>query len=436
MNKNKKLIIQNALLIVLSLLLLIASIVPIVLYATKSKQSTTYAVATLNKGADGKYHIASKADLDKFKADMDGGTSYIGETVVLDCDINYNNGTWETAKSSTFSGTFDGNGYKIYNVRMQNKSDNNGVGLFYMIDNSTIQNVWLDNFFVSVTKVVNVGLVAAISKSSTLDSILITNSSIYVQNANSDALGSVYVAGMIGYAYPRMENQTHYLNIQNCAVNLTELNVTTTGKRDGSAANYGVGGIIGGLYPIAGTNNLNQFVSNVLQITIDKTYFCVDNIELNLVEDNSSHFTQEFAFGGLIGYIQYNVANTNNSYGNGNIKFECKNSFVVINSFTDVNVNTKISKQYGAFCGGSISCYFTQGYVLNKVWVVEDYYLLNNCAYNKEIHANDVTTMSLIDEKFKTAGSIWQTTDMLSSNAQTRKNFYQKLGWEVGDLYG
>ncbi|MBQ6021359.1 MAG: InlB B-repeat-containing protein, partial [Clostridia bacterium] len=100
-------------------------------------------------------HITSAKGLAQFINNCGTGTSYSGQTVYLDVDIDLNNidfGNIDGGKNvyysrdNYFQGTFDGQGHTIYKFRMHN-SDHR-IGLFRSAKNATFKNVNFENVFI------------------------------------------------------------------------------------------------------------------------------------------------------------------------------------------------------------------------------------------------------------------------------------------------
>lgn len=97
-------------------------------------------------------HIDSAAKFTNFSNDVNNGTSYSGQTVYLDKDIDFSEvyfipiGQFNSdTKYKHFNGTFDGQGHIISNLKMS--LDHVCVGLFgYSQGGITIKNVVIDNF--------------------------------------------------------------------------------------------------------------------------------------------------------------------------------------------------------------------------------------------------------------------------------------------------
>ncbi|MBR3691322.1 MAG: SipW-dependent-type signal peptide-containing protein [Clostridia bacterium] len=85
--------------------------------------------------ASGIITIKTAGELAAFAADVNAGNSYVGKTIKLGAHIDLNNLAWTPIGTGTanFNGTFDGNGYTIYNLRANGTE---GVGLFGFAGNA------------------------------------------------------------------------------------------------------------------------------------------------------------------------------------------------------------------------------------------------------------------------------------------------------------
>ena len=89
---------------------------------------------------DGVITITTGAELAAFAADVNSGNSYSGKTVKLGADIDLGNQPWTPigqTGSTTFAGTFDGNGKTLYNLNIDNTantSEHGAAGLFGWIE--------------------------------------------------------------------------------------------------------------------------------------------------------------------------------------------------------------------------------------------------------------------------------------------------------------
>ena len=110
-----------------------------------SATTTTYADTTLSGEGTvaSPYLIGTKADLQQF-ADIIGSSNGVSACAKLTSDIDLKDGVVYLATWYSYKGTFDGNGYAIYNLSRLDAVSNftNGcVGLFDNIDGATIKNL-------------------------------------------------------------------------------------------------------------------------------------------------------------------------------------------------------------------------------------------------------------------------------------------------------
>lgn len=136
-------------------------------------------------------------------------------------------------KDLVFSGTFDGNGYTIYNLNQNTWALDNGyyygdlgLGLFGAIENATIKNLTIDGADISGESAI-CGTVAAVAG----DNCVFEN--ITVKNANV-ADYQYYAGGLVGWA-----SGTQVYN--NCVVDASTTVAAQWGDFDNS-----IGGLIGG----------------------------------------------------------------------------------------------------------------------------------------------------------------------------------------------
>ena len=64
-----------------------------------------------------------------------------------DANLTFPLGAFSNGTCVSFSGVFQGNGHTIKGMRMKNtkKSGYNGVGLFCMLENATVENIVIDS---------------------------------------------------------------------------------------------------------------------------------------------------------------------------------------------------------------------------------------------------------------------------------------------------
>lgn len=163
-------------------------------FETADGVTTLVADPVLLKGADGKFHIASCDDLLLFRKMVnEKGMYFLGETVVLDADIDMASvENWQpigNAPEKKFAGTFDGQNHTISGLKITGGSY---VGLFGYLGAATVQNVALVGANVSGVKRVGalVGQIAG---------------NVTIKNCSLDATSSVAgsdsnTGGLIGEA--------------------------------------------------------------------------------------------------------------------------------------------------------------------------------------------------------------------------------------------
>ncbi len=174
--------------------------------------------------------IATAEDLVAFAQKVNDGTdSYSNKTVVLLNDIDLSSVNWtpigQTSTQKMFKGTFDGNGYTIKNLTIDDDSDTNktnGHALFGWLQ-GTVKNLTIDN--ASVKAHHNVGIIAGYTESGTIENCKVTNSIIEATHKDEDLCGDKVggITGFVSMGY-----------VKNCTVS----NTTITAGRD---AGYVVG---------------------------------------------------------------------------------------------------------------------------------------------------------------------------------------------------
>lgn len=109
---------------------------------------------------------------------------------VLAGDVDCTSATWGhigTIATSGFSGTFDGQGYTIRNLTVD---DTDGVGLFTYVNGGTLTNVVLDNF--DVTGTGTVGALVAQADNATISQARVNNTIVHSEYATGGLAGLLY----------------------------------------------------------------------------------------------------------------------------------------------------------------------------------------------------------------------------------------------------
>lgn len=169
---------------------------------------------------------------------------YASKCFVLVNNINLDDKSWP---SFDFSGTLDGNGYTIFNLKVVKSG--NDLGLFSVVT-GTVKNLILNGVDIQAGTSNNVGSIAG-----TLEySGSITNCTVNL-NSKSKILGNNNVGGIVGYY--GSEYNDYDMTISNC-------NVTSTSSDNVILGNSQVGGIVGMMRYSQKMNIINCCVEAVI----------------------------------------------------------------------------------------------------------------------------------------------------------------------------
>lgn len=221
-------------------------------------------VGTVPPEDNGVITITTAAELAAFAQSVNGNArsratanSYAGKTIVLGADINLGGEAWTPIGACNgptyFQGTFDGNGYTIYNLSVDKSTDgymHSTAGFFGWIDtgSAVIKNV---NFVNASVKGSHwVGVVAGYM-TGTIENCNVINSSVVGIYVNDDADGDK-IGGLVGYLNKGALN------------NNTVKGTVVSGKRD-------IGGLVGS---VAAGNTLkaNKVADTTVVYTTEKSY--------------------------------------------------------------------------------------------------------------------------------------------------------------------
>ena len=204
------------------------------------------------------YLISSLEDLIVFQKSVNEvGNTYAGKTVKLTADINLSGVTWNPigqTGATRFEGIFDGQGYTISNMTVNNSSESENVssGFFGWIEDHgqgiKVQNVKFSN--ASVTGSHYVGVVAGYLYG-TINNCTVENSTVTGTNMNEEANGDK-VGGIVGYVGEDafVDNNT----VENCSIR---------GNRD-------IGGIAGAIATGVDSFTYNKVSDTTLKYITDK----------------------------------------------------------------------------------------------------------------------------------------------------------------------
>lgn len=348
------------------------------------------AVSETQALAKGTYSISSAEELAKLAEMQNKGLITDGSEFVLGGNIDlsdYSSGNGWTAigtSSHMFASSFDGNGYKISNLKISGTQ--NDQGLFSYLSNGTIKNVSLEN--VDVSGGSTVGALVGVALSDTIN--------------NCNASGSVtgtgsQVGGLIGVASSSANLQNCYANVDvkgnervgglvgNAASTSTIKKCFATGNVTGSA-DY-VGGLAGVVYngdiencyatgKISGTNNVGGLVGSGRNIADSYATGKVTGSGENVggLAGQAFEITSSYAKGDVINSGRYTgglVGNVNNNrnitdcHATGNVTVTGSNQYVggivgntagnLTNCYATGDITATASQYVGGLAGYSMN---------------------------------------------------------------------------------
>ena len=235
-------------------------------------------VGEVPKAEENVITITTAAELAAFAESVNNGTTYSGKTVKLGADINLNNKSWiaigDCESGKYFQGTFDGQGYTIYNLNVDYSTDASKyatAGLFGWVDTAmaTVKNVKIDGATVKGSHWV--GVIAGYF-TGTIENCSVNDATVIAYNLNDDANGDK-VGGIVGCL-----NEHSYLN------NNTVTNSTISGNRD-------IGGIAGSVAASTYEMKNNEVADTTLCYSTEKSYASAGEIvsgRTGYVADNTN----------------------------------------------------------------------------------------------------------------------------------------------------
>ena len=339
---------------IISLIVVVFMLVGILPVYAVAGTATEQSLGEIGYGSNGKFIAAVAAPNPSATPiytaqDLWNVRNNLGGSFVLKNNIDLssiNNGVWEpigTNSSTAFTGSFDGQGYVIHNLKVT--SDRTFVGLFGYVNDASIMNVGLENTLLDINSAheVYAGGICGFASSASITncynagSVAVTSSSIYVSSAGGIAgfaslangamavsdcynLGAITVSslssasagGIIGYASSSMVPSASFmLSVSGCS---NAGDVSTA-----SSATSSSGGIIGYAFSYA----------SALSLT--------DCKNAGTIESDSSSVNAVSTAGGIIGY----------SFSSGEAGFEIARCY---------STGEASSVKYaGGICGYSVS---------------------------------------------------------------------------------
>lgn len=180
------------------------------------------------------YLIETAGNLACLAHRVNTGNAYTGVYFKLMVNVNMGAADWLPIGNSTsqyFSGNFDGNDYSIDSIRITKVAGSNSyAGLFGVVQDATIENVYLTNININHTSVSATlytgGIVGYTLDGITLKNCHVSSGRVY---SLSNTASKCYTGGLVGYARFGSKN----MNVEECS--------------NGSSvySNYILGGVVG-----------------------------------------------------------------------------------------------------------------------------------------------------------------------------------------------
>ena len=152
----------------------------------------------LKNEADNTLYINTVEELKAFRDDVNSGNNYKGKKVELASNIDLANENWTPigAYQKEFQGSFNGNGYTVSNLKIDDL-EVFGAGLFGYAINASFANVNMHN--VNIRADQEVGTICGSAKTSTFDNIHVTGElDLYADYG--------YAAGIVSQGYVKISN--------------------------------------------------------------------------------------------------------------------------------------------------------------------------------------------------------------------------------------
>ncbi len=294
---------------------------------TNPLESGTVTSTSSNSGfvQDGNnFYIYDRAGLIEFRNQVNEGQPFTGCTVTLMADIDLSDisswipigGTVKDNVTNSFRGTFDGNGYMISNLNLNNgfygSSELSGVsyfaglGFFGVTTNAIIQNLMLNN--VNITNegnifntVDNLGSLIGAAMSTTVSSCMVYNVNVNIEGDG----GQQGFGGLVGMASNVLKSNFAG-RFENCIVIANNISVETVNQA------VTIGGIVGSVVGLSppqsyyddptglGANHVNR-----VEFKIARSYFYANSISIDCSEVGSG--SPYHSFGGMLGANVFNA---------------------------------------------------------------------------------------------------------------------------------
>ena len=294
-------------------------------YESVLMEGTTDVYEVVVKGfvelTDGTYEIRTPRGLYTFASLIEAGDTFAGKTIKLTTDIDLNNEPWtpigasiatEDASTVIFSGTLDGQGYGIKNLKIE--SDEKYVGLFSSATCATFLNLSIvGGDVVGLGNTYDVGALVGLGRGITVINCHNQDCPVTLQEQMSGQAG-----GLVGYLSRAEINDEKTYSYMIACSNTAKI-----------TSPFCPGGITGGGYAVGSTLVACYNMGDVITTKEKEQPACGGGIVASFAsrsdaDRNSSNFmyacysrgkvSEGITNGGLIGAIEYGTQNIHYSY--------------------------------------------------------------------------------------------------------------------------
>ncbi len=277
----------------------------------------------------GTYSISTAQELAKLAAMTNSGLIGANTEFVLTNDIDLaeyenwtpigymitdSNGKIDNNLSRPFLGSFDGNGYIVSNLNIDN-SVSTGSGLFGFVRSPLIKICNLGIIDANISSGARCGgLVGYLSSGALIENI-------FVDNINIESQGDTFIGGIAGGASG--------VHMSNCYVNNAKIDISFNGN-----VTY-VGGLVGYSYQGNFTNCINMSKINITSVNSGMSGFFLGNLEDNASDPKGSVVD-------CIAIADLCVNNVKKNSNSGTISSPIINSYFY--NYDDANINDYLPK--------------------------------------------------------------------------------------------
>ena len=217
------------------------------------------------------YIIHTAAQLTKFAASVDDGTSYAGQYVKLDSDIdlssidNFNPiGQEDGSNGKIFAGTFDGDGHTVSGLKIKETVE------IPSDTSSTVLSSW--------------GLFSTLDKTAVVKNIIISAPDISIENISTTAKGQVLAGAVAGITTAPEKVDGSYTGVKgtiidHCIVDGGSISTVATGNYT-TIVNCGVSGKIKALAPRS--TNMGGIAGGIVSMHAGILYNVYSNAEVTV----------------------------------------------------------------------------------------------------------------------------------------------------------